>query len=135
MDDHKKILIIEDNEDISIALKEVLSDIGHHVDVATNGKDGLDHLINRGLPDLIILDFSMPIMNGSEFRKHQLEIPYLAHIPVIVMSADAYVKQRAHHAHVEHFMKKPFELSELLEKIDEVIQKRKAGNDSGLSEY
>lgn len=135
MDDHKKILIIEDNEDIALALKEVLSDIGHLIELATNGKEGLDHLINRGLPDLILLDLSMPVMNGLEFRKHQLEIPYLAHIPVIIISADSYVKQRSHHAHVEHFMKKPFELEDLLNKIEEVTQKRKAGNDSGLSQY
>lgn len=131
MDDHKKILIIEDNEDIAVVLKEVLNDIGHHVELANNGKDGLDHLINRGLPDLIILDFSMPIMSGVEFRKRQLEIPYLATIPVIVISADACVKQRAHLAHVEHYMRKPFELNELLLKIEEVTNKKRAGSDSG----
>lgn len=119
MNSHKKILIIEDNKDISSALNDVLCDVGHEIEIASNGKDGLDHLINRNLPDLILLDFSLPIMNGLEFRKRQLEIPYLAKIPVVLMSADAYVKQRSHSAQITHFIKKPFELQELLDLIDD----------------
>lgn len=120
MNSHKKILIIEDNVEISRALQEVLSDIGHDVDTAKNGKEGLDHLINRQLPDIILLDLFLPIMNGIEFRKRQLAIPYLASIPVLVMSADACIEGRSKIAHVANFLKKPFELSDLIKKLDEM---------------
>lgn len=113
----KKILIIEDNHDIANALNEVLSDSGYEIDVATNGKEGLDHLINRELPDLILLDLFLPVMNGHEFRLRQMKIPYLSKIPVIIMSADACVKNRCRQLRIEHFLKKPFELSELLEVV------------------
>lgn len=120
MNSHKKILIIEDDSAISLALQQVLSDIGHEVDLAINGKDGLDHLINRIPPDLIILDLSLPVMNGIEFRKHQLEIPYLASIPVLMISADACVKTRSRLANIQHYLRKPFELNELLEVMERI---------------
>jgi CheY-like chemotaxis protein len=113
----KRILIIEDNPDIALALNEVLSDSGYLIEVAGNGKDGLDHLINRELPDLILLDLFMPVMNGQEFRMRQMKIPYLSNIPIIVMSADACVQNRCKLMHVNHFLKKPFELCDLLEMI------------------
>lgn len=115
----KKILIIEDNTDISTALNEVLSDSGFQIEVAANGKEGLDHLINRELPDLILLDLFLPVMTGSEFRFRQLQIPYLAKIPVIAMSADACVKSRCKQLGIESYLKKPFELMELLELVDQ----------------
>lgn len=124
MDKHKKILIIEDNTDIALALQEVLSDVGHIVELAHNGKEGLDLLINHDLPDLILLDLSMPVMDGQEFRKRQLEIPYLSLIPVLIMSADAFIKERARISNVELYIRKPFGLEELLEKIEEATKKR-----------
>lgn len=115
----KKILIIEDNEAIATALNEVLSDSGYEIEVACNGKEGLDHLINRALPDLIILDLFMPMMNGFEFRLRQMKIPYLSNIPIIVMSADACVRNRCKQMHIDHFLKKPFELGDLLEIVEQ----------------
>lgn len=120
MKTHKKILIVEDNPDIGIALSEVLSDCGHTVEIALNGKDGLDHLFNHEKPDLIILDIFMPILGGVEFRKMLQAIPALAFIPIIGISADAMVKQRCHSMGIQHFLKKPFELPELLEILDQI---------------
>lgn len=115
----KKILIIEDNADIAKALNEVLSDSGFEIDVAYNGKEGLDHLINKEPPDLILLDLFLPVMNGFEFRLRQMNIPYLSQIPVIVMSADACVKNRCKLLHCDQFLKKPFELVDLLAVVNQ----------------
>ncbi len=120
MNAHKKILIVEDNADIGQALYDVLSDCGHQVEIALNGKDGLDHLFNHEKPDLIILDIFMPVLGGVEFRKMLQAIPALAFIPIIGMSADAMVKQRCHSMGIHHFLKKPFELPELLEILDQI---------------
>jgi CheY-like chemotaxis protein len=119
----KRILIIEDNPGISLVLAEVLSDSGHAVSIAHNGKEGLDLLINHELPDVILLDIFMPVINGVEFRKRQLQIPHLAFIPVIGMSADAYIKQRCLSCQITHYLKKPFELNELIEMIEAVVVK------------
>lgn len=118
MKTHKKILIIEDNPDISKALAEVLCDLGHEIYTAFNGKAALDLLINKLCPDVILLDLFLPVMNGLEFRKLQLQIPHLARIPVIAMSADAYVHRRCRAGHISHYLKKPFEYDELLSAIE-----------------
>ncbi len=121
MNTHKKILIVEDNPDIGQVLAEVLSDCGHNVEVAVNGKDGLDHLFNHQIPDVIILDIFMPVIGGVEFMKRLHAIPALAFIPIIGMSADAMVKQRCHACGIQHFLKKPFELPDLMKILEEII--------------
>ncbi len=120
MKTHKKILIIEDNPDIAQVLSEVLSDCGHQIQTAVNGKDGLDHLFNHDKPDLIILDIFMPVIGGVEFMKRIQAIPEIAFIPIIGMSADAMVKQRCHAIGIKHFLRKPFELPDLMQILDEI---------------
>ena len=105
----KKILIIEDDRAISTAIAETIGHLGHDIIFASNGKEGLDQLINNpSLPDLIILDLFLPVMNGTEFRSRQLQIPHLAMIPVVAMSADCCIKQRCNPLHLKNFLKKPF---------------------------
>ncbi len=123
MNAHKKILIIEDNPDISLALSEVLSDCGHKIDIASNGKEGLDRLYNHELPDLIILDMFMPVIGGVEFRKRVMEIPALAFIPIIGMSADALGKRRCLSCGIEYFLHKPFELPDLMKILDRLTER------------
>ncbi|HXH75971.1 MAG TPA: response regulator [Bacteriovoracaceae bacterium] len=118
MNADKTILIIEDSDKISGALGEILTLEGYHVEFATNGKEGMDHLITHSLPNLILLDFLMPVMTGMEFRSRQIQIPHFACIPVIVLSADSCVKQMCAPLHLRHFLKKPFEVTELLELIE-----------------
>lgn len=126
MNTHKKILIIEDNPDIALALAEVLSDGGHKAEIALNGKEGLDHLNNHQLPDVIILDMYLPVIGGPEFRMRLKEIPAYAHIPIIGMSCDVYGKRRCVSCGIDYFLRKPFELGELLLILDELTEKSEA---------
>lgn len=123
MNTHKKILIIEDNPDISKALYEVLSDCGHTIDLAGNGKEGLDHLYHQEPPDVIILDMFLPVIGGIEFRRRIREIPAFAFIPIIGMSADAFGKRRCLSCGIEYYLQKPFELGELLGILDDLSDK------------
>lgn len=123
MNAHKNILIVEDNPDIARALEEVLSDCGHKVSIAHNGKAGIDLLNNHLLPDVIILDMFLPVIGGKEFKKRLQEVPAFSFIPVIGMSADVYGKRRCLSCGIEYFLQKPFELRELLEILDEIIRK------------
>lgn len=124
MSAQKKILIIEDNPDISKALSEVLSDCGHTIDLAYNGKEGLDHLYHDELPDVIILDMFMPVIGGIEFRNRLKTIPALSFIPIIGMSADAFGERRFHSCGIDYFLHKPFELNDLLTILDEIKRPR-----------
>lgn len=118
-----KILIVEDNQGITQALNEVLSDIGFEIETARHGKEALDKIINHELPHLILLDLFLPVMGGLELRDRLHEMPSYAQIPIIGMSADAFVKRRCEGHHIELYLKKPFELNDLLVKIEKALEK------------
>lgn len=84
----KRVLIVDDDEEICDALADLLRDEGYLVEVAANGGKALDALASMPM-DAILLDLSMPVMNGYEFLEHRAADPELAKTPVIVMSASA----------------------------------------------
>lgn len=86
----KKILTIDDDEDIRNSINERLQMEGFQTTWAKNGRVALDYLQALGdadLPDLIILDFMMPIMNGQDFCREKSKISRLSQIPVVMMTA------------------------------------------------
>lgn len=86
----KKILTIDDDEDIRSAISLRLEMEGFETVWAKNGRVALEYMINitdDELPDLIILDFMMPVMNGQQFCREKNKNPRFASIPVVMMTA------------------------------------------------
>lgn len=110
------LFLIEDEPDIRDSLKDLLESEGYEVQTAANGAEAQERLRVLPTPRLILLDVLMPVMNGREFRAWQLEVPRLAAVPVIVLSADS--TQRPMDDKVRH-LKKPVELNELLSLVKE----------------
>jgi len=81
------VLIVEDNPDLSEMLAMMCRLEGHHVHLASNGRQALDQLGAGLAPDVILLDLWMPGMDGWEFRRAQQQRPELARVPVIVVSS------------------------------------------------
>jgi CheY-like chemotaxis protein len=81
------IMVVDDDEDILVALSELLENEGFRVVAVPNGQVALDVLSRGELPDLILLDLMMPVMDGWKFRAEQLVNPTLAAVPVIVITA------------------------------------------------
>lgn len=113
------ILVVEDDFDIRDTLAQILEAEGYVVRGAANGHEALELLRrDRGdLPALILLDLMMPVMNGWQFRAEQLQDPELATIPVVVISADASVHQKAASIDAASFLKKPVQLETLLDTV------------------
>src|SRR5436190_2010961 len=85
----KRILMIEDDEDIRLPLKMLLAIEDYEIETAENGQVGINYLRDaETLPDLILLDLVMPVMDGYAFSREKLADPRLAKIPVILMSAN-----------------------------------------------
>ena len=82
-----KILLVDDDDDIREALEELLSDAGHSIMTAGNGRQALDLLATEPLPALILLDVMMPVMDGYEFLHEQRKDARIAAIPVVVLTA------------------------------------------------
>jgi len=112
----KSILVIEDDHDTRVSLRQNLEKAGYFVFSATNGKQGLETLKRIKPPCLILLDVVMPLMNGEEFLLALDAEPDLHTIPVVVVSA---FPEQAKELVAKAFVQKPVSLKLLLE----VVQK------------
>ena len=106
----RRVLVVDDDPDILDALAEILEVEGYDVQRARNGREALQRL-EQGLPDLVLLDLMMPVMDGWEFAR---SLAPGARPPIIVLSADRTVSVKAKEIGAHGGLAKPFELSELL---------------------
>jgi two-component system cell cycle response regulator DivK len=113
-----KILLIEDNEMNRDMLSRRLVRRGYEVVLATNGQEGLA-LARSGCPDLILMDLSLPTLDGWETTRRIKSSPSTAAIPIIALTAHAMSgdKEQALAAGCDDYETKPIEFERLLEKI------------------
>ncbi|HZS36216.1 MAG TPA: response regulator [Polyangia bacterium] len=91
------VLIVDDDNAIRDTLADFLGEEGYQVVTAADGQDALTKLrqLSGSKPCVILLDLMMPIMSGAQFYSEQQRDPALAEIPVVVISADGNVQQKA----------------------------------------
>lgn len=111
----KRILIIEDDIDIREALTEILADEGYDVRSAAHGGEGLQTLRDGFLPQLILLDLMMPVMNGWQFNTEQKKEAAFKQIPVVVISAAGNLQEKIQGMDAAGYLKKPIQLVNLLD--------------------
>ena len=116
------ILIVEDNEMNRDMLSRRLERRGYTVLIAVDGQTGLD-LARTGAPDLILMDMSLPVVDGWEATRRLKADPALRHIPVIALTAHAMAddRQNALGAGCNDYDTKPIELPRLLGKIEALL--------------
>jgi two-component system, chemotaxis family, chemotaxis protein CheY len=109
------VLVVDDDRDALDAITAILEDAGYDARRAANGREALGQLDgDGGRCDLILLDLLMPVMNGWDFRRKQREIPALAGIPVLLMSAGAHMATVSGELNAAGYLTKPVEMSDLL---------------------
>jgi two-component system cell cycle response regulator DivK len=113
-----KILYVEDNDDNVFVLKSRLSRAGFSVVIAVDGAQGVAMAASEQ-PDLILMDLSLPVIDGWEATRRIKAAPETRHIPVIAVTAHAMTgdREKALAAGCDDFDTKPVELARLLEKI------------------
>jgi CheY-like chemotaxis protein len=116
-------LVVDDDPDILEALSEILEAEGFEIRRARHGKEALERL-GPELPQLILLDLMMPVMDGWEFAQQIKARPDAASIPIIVLSADRNVGTKAREIGAVGHLAKPFELNELLGLVQASLPKR-----------
>lgn len=117
------ILVIDDDQAMRNMLETVLLDEGYSVILARNGKEGLE-LAARQRPALVLLDLMMPVMDGWQFLEALKQMPELADLPVLLLSASRQIVSTARDNPVKAYIPKPFELVKLLAYIDQYKQDR-----------
>ena len=112
------VLIVEDDFDVRESLSEALRDEGYAIECAVDGEQALEYLRSGGRPGLILLDLMMPRMSGSEFRMVQKVDPELRHLPVVLLSADGAMEEKAKALETDGALRKPIDLEQLLKIIE-----------------
>ena len=113
-----KILYVEDNDDNIYMLRSRLMRAGHTVIIATDGAQGVA-LAASEQPDLVLMDLSLPVLDGWEAARRIKMTPETSHIPIIALTAHAMPgdQEKALAAGCDDFDTKPVELQRLLGKI------------------
>ncbi|AKV00242.1 Urea ABC transporter, substrate binding protein UrtA [Labilithrix luteola] len=111
----RKVLVIEDDVDLLETVAEVIESLGVEVVQAHNGVEGLA-AVERGMPDLILLDMKMPVMNGWEFAQ-QFHDRHGHGAPIVVVTAASDARQRAVDVGAEGWLDKPFAVDALLKLV------------------
>lgn len=121
-----RVLVVEDEDVVRDAMEPLLEERGYEVWLAENGREALRLLRTNRLPDIIVLDLRMPVMDGWEFRALQMGDPMLGCIPVVAVSADNSAEAAAISA--QAFLSKPVRAETLLATIGRILleQERQA---------
>lgn len=122
MPDNKKILIVDDEQDIVETLKFILEANNYECFCAYNGEDGLN-LAKEIMPDLIILDVMMPKINGYKISRLLKYDNKYKDIPIIMVTARSQEQDKliGEETGVNEYISKPFELDEILEAVKKYL--------------
>lgn len=117
------ILLVDDEPDNLEVVADSLSFFGLKVKTAANGAEGLE-VIKDFMPDLILLDLSMPKMDGWQMRQHVKANPETQHVPVLALSAHAMAgdRERALEAGFDGYLTKPINIATLVDDIRKALQ-------------
>jgi CheY-like chemotaxis protein len=124
-----KILLVEDNEMNRDMLSRRLERKGYQIVMAVDGGAGVE-MASSEKPDLILMDMSLPVLNGWEATRQIKANPATASIPVIALTAHAMAtdREKALEAGCEDYDTKPIELPRLLEKMETLLKKSQGTN-------
>lgn len=111
-------LVIDDDEDVREAIAQVLEQAGYIVVQAPNGEEGLKLAREQILPDVILLDIAMPVMNGWQFMSARLAWPDIIEIPIIIMSGMGSAQHVAPRVGAVALLPKPCSSADLLRVVE-----------------
>lgn len=111
------ILIVEDDPDISEALRDILCDEGYQAEAVGDGQAALNYLRSSPTPAVILLDWNMAPMSGPQFLAEVAKETVLPKIPIVLLSADVGVADKAKNPLVVAYLTKPINLETLFEII------------------
>lgn len=116
----KTILVVDDELANAEVLSLILQDEGYRVYCASNGRQALDKVAELR-PDLVILDFMMPVMNGAEMGHTLRAAPATSHIPILMNSSLQEDAVREHFTGYDAFLRKPYNIDAVLRLIHELL--------------
>lgn len=121
MTEHKRILLIEDNEINKALILETLMDLPYDVDVATNGREAV-RKFECTRYHMVVIDLQLPIMDGYEVVDHMRAYEQregAGHTPIMAATANAFPsdRKRCLASGMDDYMAKPFDIDEFVERV------------------
>lgn len=119
----KKIMIVDDDLDILLSIKNIFEYEGYEVEVFDNGKQFYESLKKEEAPDLIILDIMMPGMTGWMLSDRLRENPMWRDIPIVFLTArtDEFARETGTPLCAD-YIEKPFDIEDLRERIENILE-------------
>lgn len=121
----KRIHILEDDQEIRNVIEILLKEEGFELQLSSSFSE-LKKNIQDAMPDLFLLDVMLPDGNGAEICEDLKTDIFTKHIPIIVMSAQNNSEQKAIDAFADAYISKPFDIYDVLERINTLIDKSRA---------
>jgi CheY-like chemotaxis protein len=118
VDTSRFVLVVDDDPDLLDVTSFVIENEGMAVETARNGEEALALLRTGRLPELVLLDLMMPVMNGWEFLAAVANDPLLKAIPVVVLTATEYTEVPG----AREVLSKPMELTALLRVVERYVR-------------
>ena len=123
MAEAKKILVVDDEQQLALAIKIRLQSRGYQVVLASDGKEAIE-LIQEEHPDLVILDVLMPVMDGYSCLREMNTRFGRSKTPIIILTARDRMKELFELEGIEDYLVKPFDHEDLLVRIERVLRRR-----------
>jgi two-component system, chemotaxis family, chemotaxis protein CheY len=118
------VLVVEDDQDVCDSVCDTLVDAGYAVSKAANGLIALQALeAATALPDLVLLDLMMPVLDGECFLRELRGDPRLSALPVVLLTADRQATTQAVALGADHGLRKPVQLVELVATVSKYCRR------------
>jgi CheY-like chemotaxis protein len=129
-----RVLVAEDNAVNRELLRELLETRGHSVIEACNGQEALE-MIEQSRPDLLLLDISMPVLDGFATVRKIRENPELSALPVLAVTAYAMQGDQDNvlNAGFDGYLSKPINARDLANELERLLRKREDRNTAGIN--
>lgn len=124
-----KILVVDDEQDILELVRHSLNKEGYEVHIAANGQQAIDKA-KQVIPDLILMDVMMPVMDGMEACRQLKEDPATSHISIIFLTArsEEFAELAGFEAGADDYVSKPIRSRVLLSRIKAILRRQNAGS-------
>lgn len=123
MSSGKRVLVIDDSNILRHLIKVFLASKNYEITQVTNGREGIEHIIEHGGPALILLDVNMPVMNGLEFLAELTRLGLKGKVPVVIVSTEGKEEDvlRGLQAGAKAYLRKPFTQKDLIQIVERVL--------------
>lgn len=124
-----KILVVDDEQDILELIRHTLNKEGYEVHIGANGQQAIEKA-TKVIPDLIVMDVMMPVMDGMEACRQLKENAQTAHIPIVFLTArsEEFAELAGFEAGADDYISKPIRARVLLSRIKAILRRQSPGS-------